>query len=63
MEEGKCKKNIHASSNPRRWWMYMDILFISVEIRAHIFGSWHWIGQLLGGIAQCLFINQVRCAH
>ncbi len=19
--EGKCKKNIHASSNPRRWWM------------------------------------------
>ncbi len=21
MEKGKCKKNIHTSSNPRRWWM------------------------------------------
>jgi hypothetical protein len=30
---------------------------------AHNFGSWRWIGQSLGGTAQCLFVEQIRCAH
>jgi hypothetical protein len=30
---------------------------------AHTFGSWHLIGQSLGGTTQCLFVDQKQCAH
>jgi hypothetical protein len=41
-KKANAKNNIHVSSNPKRWWMYTDILFIGTEIR----GTHFWFMAL-----------------
>jgi hypothetical protein len=42
-----------------KWISYLS----TQKYRAHSFGSWRWIGQSLGGITQCLFVDQIQCVH